>query len=96
MVGGVSLVAFLAVELKIAKLPMMPLRLFKSRSPAIVFTQNFLFGFVWQADLYFLPIYFQEVRGYSPMQSATLILPLLLFQSVGGVLSGPLMSKLAR
>jgi len=87
---------FLGAEWKIAKLPMMPLRLFKSRSQAIVFAQNFLFGYVWQADLYFIPIYYQEVRGYLPIQSAYLVLPLLLFQSLAGVLSGPIMSALAR
>jgi hypothetical protein len=36
----------------------MLLYLFYSLLPAVVFTQNLLFGFVWQADLYFLPIYY--------------------------------------
>jgi hypothetical protein len=75
---------------------MMPLRLYHSPSQAVVFTQNLLFGFVWQADLYFLPIYYQNIRQYSPLRSAMLILPLLIFQSVAGALSGPLMSRLAR
>jgi hypothetical protein len=75
---------------------MMPLHMFTSASTAIIFTQNLLFGFVWQSDLYFLPIYYQEVRGYSPVRSAVLLLPLLLLQSVAGVLSGPIMSRLAR
>ena len=96
VIGSVSLITFLLVQWKVAKLPMMPLRLYSTRSQAIVFTQNFLFGFVWQSDLYFLPIYYQTIRGYSPVRSALLILPLLLFQSVAGVLSGPMMSRLAR
>ncbi|KAI9745932.1 MAG: hypothetical protein M1818_000613 [Claussenomyces sp. TS43310] len=96
VVGSLSLVLFLFTEWKIAKLPLMPLRLFHSPSQAMVLAQSILFGFVWQADLYFLPIYYQEVRQFSPLRSATLILPLLIFQSVTGVLSGPLMSRLTR
>ncbi|RFU23870.1 hypothetical protein B7463_g12468, partial [Scytalidium lignicola] len=96
VIGSLSLAIFLGAEWKFARLPMMPLRLFTSRSQAIVFLQNFLFGFVWQADLYFLPIYYQDVRGYKPVQSAYLVLPLLLLQSVTGVLSGPAMSWMAR
>jgi hypothetical protein len=94
--GSVFFVAFLFIEWKVASLQMLPLRLFTSLSRVTLFMQNFLFGFVWQADLYFLPIYYQDVRGYSPIRSALLQLPLLLMQSAGGVISGPMMSFLAR
>lgn len=96
VIGSTSLILFLGTEWKIAKLPMMPLHMFSKRSTALLFVQNLLFGYVWQSDIYFLPIYFQDVRGYSPIHSATLILPLLLAQSVTGVLSGPMMSRLGR
>jgi hypothetical protein len=95
VIGPMALILFIGTEWKLAKLPMMPLHIFSSASTAIIFTQNLLFGFVWQADLYFLPIYFQEVRGYSPIRSALLILPLLLLQSVAGVLSGQIMRKIS-
>jgi hypothetical protein len=51
---------------------------------------------VWQVDLYFLPLYFQDVRGYTPLQTATLLLSLLVTLSVAGAVSGPLMTKFAR
>ncbi|KAL1864057.1 hypothetical protein VTK73DRAFT_6238 [Phialemonium thermophilum] len=94
--GSVLAVAFLFIEWKLARLPMMPLHLFSSLSKATLFGQNFLFGFVWQADLYFLPIYYQDVCGYTPIKSAYLSLPLLLAQSLAGVLSGPTMTLTAR
>lgn len=55
-----------------------------------------LHDYVWQATQYFMPLYFQEVRGYSPLQSAVLILPCAFGTSFAGALSGPLLSKLAR
>lgn len=39
---------------------------------------------------YYLPIYFQAVRGASPMKSGVDILPLILSQVVGSILSGGL------
>ncbi|OQE29416.1 hypothetical protein PENSTE_c002G04756 [Penicillium steckii] len=45
---------------------------------------------------YFIPLFLQEVRGFSPLRSAMLTLPFVLAQSIAGAISGPLMSRLAR
>jgi hypothetical protein len=84
------------IEKRFAKIPLIPLRLFSQTATAILLVQSGLYNLVWKVDLYFLLVYFQTVQGYSPLQSATLVLPFLLIQSVSGVISGPLMSKLAR
>ncbi|KAF4304005.1 Major facilitator superfamily [Botryosphaeria dothidea] len=93
VIGGVSFILFVVVERSFARIPMIPMRLFGQASTTVIYIQSGLYNLVWQVDLYFLPVYFQDVRGYSPLQSATLVLPLLLLQSVAGVLSGPLMTK---
>jgi hypothetical protein len=96
IIGGLCLIAFVFYEGYLAKLPIMPWRLFQRRSPAILLAQGALHDFVWQTTQYFIPLYLQTVRGYTPMQSATLVLPFLLVQSLAGASSGPIMSKLAR
>ncbi|KAL0257948.1 hypothetical protein SLS55_007116 [Diplodia seriata] len=96
VVGAASLAVFVVVEKRFAALPMIPPRLFARRATTVIYLQSALYNCVWQVDMYFLPVYFQDVRGFAPLKSATLILPLLLLQSVAGVLSGPLMTKLAR
>jgi len=96
VIGGIILLIFVFIEGNVAKIPIMPLRLFKQRSTAILFLQGALHDFVWQTTQYFLPLYFQNVRGYTPLQSATVILPYLLAQSIAGAISGPVMSKIAR
>ncbi|KAL0938281.1 major facilitator superfamily transporter [Colletotrichum truncatum] len=96
VLGAFFLVIFVIVEKSVATIPLIPLRLFSQRSTAVMYVQSALYDSVWQVNLYFLPIYFQEVRGYGPLRSATLVLPLLLVHSTAGVASGPLMSKLGR
>jgi len=96
IVGGISLTLFILIEGFFARIPIIPLRLFKQRSPAILLIQGTLHDFVWQSFQYFIPLYFQNVRGYSPLKSAILILPFLAVQSIAGATSGPVMSILAR
>lgn len=95
-IGFVLLFAFIAIEAFLAKIPIIPLRLFRHRSASLLFLTGILHDFVWQATQYFIPLYFQNIRGYTPLQSATLILPFLIAQGVAGAASGPVMSKLAR
>lgn len=75
---------------------MIPLRLFNQLSTSVIYLQSALYNGVWQIDLYFLPMYFQDVRGYSPLKNAMLMLPLLITQSAGGIVAGQITSKLAR
>ncbi|ORY57875.1 major facilitator superfamily domain-containing protein [Pseudomassariella vexata] len=96
VVGAALLVLFVVVEIWIAKIPMIPLRLFKRLSTTTIYLQSALYNGVWQIDLYFLPIYFQDVRSFTPLQSALYILPLLLTQSIAGIAAGQIMSRLSR
>ncbi|KAK4185248.1 MFS multidrug transporter [Podospora australis] len=43
---------------------------------------------------YFLPLYFQAVQNVTPIESGTYLLPNILTQLVGGIISGLLVSKL--
>lgn len=56
VVGGVCLIAFLLVEWKWAKLPMMPLGMFKTVSVSAMLAQSFLLGMAYYSYLYFLPL----------------------------------------
>jgi len=95
-VGGIALILFAFVEAYFAKIPIIPMRLWRQRSIAILFIQGMLHDFVFQATSYLLPLYFQNVRGYSPLKSAALITPFVVTQSLAGAVSGPVMSRLAR
>ncbi|KAL1306458.1 hypothetical protein AAFC00_005156 [Neodothiora populina] len=95
-VGGVCAVVFVLVEWKIAKLPMMPLDMYRKPSVAAMLLQSFLLGVCYYSYLYYLPIYYQNVHGYSIIMSAVLILPLVLSQSIFSVIGGQYLSRMNR
>lgn len=95
-IAGVAIVAFILVEWKVSKLPMVPMRMFKTPAVAVILLQNFLFGYVYYSELYYLPIYFQNVRRVSPIVSAALLTPLVIAQMIFSVGSGFYISKFSR
>ncbi|KAI0095711.1 major facilitator superfamily domain-containing protein [Nemania sp. FL0031] len=88
VLGSVSLFLFVLWEWRIAKLPMIPVQIFRSLDVFIILGQNFVLGCVYQALLYYLPLYLQNARQYSVMQSAGVIAVPVGLQSVSSVLSG--------
>ncbi|CAG8978072.1 hypothetical protein HYALB_00000744 [Hymenoscyphus albidus] len=94
--GSICMLIFLIVEWKFARMPMMPLRLFRIPAVAAIMAQNFLLGIVYYSHLYYLPIYYQEARQFSPILSAALTIPLVASQSVMSVLSGQYISRTKR
>ncbi|KAK5630076.1 hypothetical protein RRF57_005791 [Xylaria bambusicola] len=95
VIGGILFFVFIAIEAFQAKIPIMPLRLFTTRSRCLLLLIGFLSDSAWQVTQYFVPLYFQTLRDYTPLQSATLILPFVAAQGIAGATSGPVMSKLA-
>jgi hypothetical protein len=69
---------------------------FKNPVIAALFTQSFLLGAGYQSYLYYLPLYFQNARQWSPIKSATMVLPLVLCQSTASICSGQYMSRTKR
>lgn len=95
-VGGICFIAFLVIEWKWAELPMMPLGMFRKASVAAMMAQSFFVGVIYYSYIYFLPLYFQNVRGKSPLLSAAFQLPLVITQSTISTLAGLYMSHFNR
>ncbi|KAJ4348723.1 uncharacterized protein N0V89_010101 [Didymosphaeria variabile] len=96
VVGGCCMLSFLFIEYRIALLPMMPLSLFTSAPICVMLLQNFFFGLVYYSQLYYLPLFFQNARGMSPILSAALVLPIPCAQMTASILSGQYISRLER
>jgi EmrB/QacA subfamily drug resistance transporter len=75
IVGAVGLTAFCLYEGMFAKYTLLPMRLFRNRSTSICYLTTFLHGVVLWSVLYYLPLYFEGVRGYSPIISGVAALP---------------------
>lgn len=87
-VGGFLFILFLFVEWKVAKLPMIPLRLFKSLSLSNLLLQAFLYGIVWASVLYYMPFYVELVRGISIIKSCAYLAIIQLSTTAFSVVSG--------
>ncbi|KAL1914500.1 uncharacterized protein VTP21DRAFT_8214 [Calcarisporiella thermophila] len=66
VVGVVLGLIFLWIEHKFAKDPILPLRLFRIRNAWCGYAAGFLFAFTSMGLFYFLPIYFQIAKSYTP------------------------------
>jgi|SRR6478752_1302723 len=95
-IGIIMLFVFIIIEAFFARIPIIPLRLFRQKSPAVLILTGFLHDFAWQSTQYFVPLYYQTVRGFTPLKSAMLIVPFLLAQGLAGAASGPIMARYAR
>ncbi len=94
LVLSILLVGLLVVvEKKFAKEPIMPPRLFTNRSVVSVILTNLFFGMTFFSAVYYLPIYFQVIRGDSAMWSGIRLIPMELLIAVFATFSGIFISK---
>lgn len=69
-------------------------RLFKySRSTNTLLAMNTIIGWIFWGNLLYIPLYFQNVQGYSPSAAASLILPMVIAHGMTSGLSGIVVSK---
>ncbi|CZR60925.1 related to DHA14-like major facilitator efflux transporter (MFS transporter) [Phialocephala subalpina] len=94
--GIVTLLVFILIEWKVAKYPVIPLRLFRQTSNIATFGIAYLHGSVWIADLYYLPLYFQSVLGATPILSGVYLLPVVITSCVGAMVTGAYIGKTGR
>jgi hypothetical protein len=94
--GLVVLALFIVNEWKLAKYPVMPLRLFQHRSNVAALSVCFVHGFVFISGSYFLPLYFQSVIGATPILSGVYLFPFALSLSFMSAIVGIFIRKTGR
>ncbi|KAK7205584.1 MFS multidrug transporter [Myxozyma melibiosi] len=94
--GTVCLAAFIYIELYVAREPVIPLELLKDRSVFGASFTNWLIMMVNYAQLFYVPIYFIAIRGISPTQAGSNMIPNFIGSAVGAILSGTVMRTTGR
>jgi len=89
-VGVVSLIAYLVYAWKKNDQALIPLSLFKSKNFSASFVSLFLAGFATNGPMLLLPMFFQNVKGLSVIESALWLVP----QGIGMLVARPLVGKL--
>ncbi len=93
--GVVFGIAFLLAERRAAE-PVIPLKLFTNSVFAASSAIGFVVGFAMFGALTFLPLFLQEVKGVSPIQSGVRLFPMMGGLLVASIGSGQLVSHTGR
>lgn len=88
--GAVLIVAFVLHALRIDR-PLLDMALFKDRGFAMANVVTFVFGAVLYGAMFLIPLYYQLVRGESPLTAGLLLAP----QGVGAMIVMPLGGRLS-
>ncbi|CDR39555.1 CYFA0S03e04676g1_1 [Cyberlindnera fabianii] len=92
VVGGVLMVSFVFVEIKVAKLPVVPMRLFRSPVVTLVLIQSMLFGMAFFPLYFYYTYYFEIVRGLTPLITSCFYLAVVVPQISSSAISGYIVS----
>ena len=91
--GGICLVLAVVNELYTKRQPLIPPRLFKTRTTAGVLISVFLHAVVFTPQTYYMPLYFQAVDGSSATMSGVQLLPLSVMTAVTATATGFIIAK---
>ncbi|KDQ56248.1 hypothetical protein JAAARDRAFT_132785 [Jaapia argillacea MUCL 33604] len=94
--GALVVAIFCFWEWKGARLPIVPMYIFKHVTVAGVYITMFVNGFVFYSSLFYLPQFFQIGLGYSPIRSGVFLLPVLVSQTCASFITGVIVSKTGR
>jgi EmrB/QacA subfamily drug resistance transporter len=91
---GLALIGlFLLIEGRLASQPLMPLRIFRSRSLSSANGIVFMLGAGMFAMWYFVSLYMQQVLGYSPLEAGVAFIPMTLTIAAAATVSSRLVSR---
>ncbi|KAL2865810.1 major facilitator superfamily domain-containing protein [Aspergillus lucknowensis] len=83
-------------EWKVARYPVIPIRLFSNWHNVLVLIICFIHSLVFMGGAYYLPFYFQSVLLVSPILSGVYVLPQVLSLSVVSAVTGIVIKKTGR
>ncbi len=92
--GVAVLAAFLLIEGRVARAPLMPLRIYRSRTLSAANVVVLLVGGATFAMWFFLSLYLQQVHDYSPIRAGLAFLPMTLCIVAGSTAASRLVGRL--
>lgn len=93
VLGGVLLISFVLVQIFMPNTATVPSRIFLQRSIMAGFWSTLCIGSQMMIFVYYLPIWFQAIKGVSAVDSGIRLLPMVLPMVVASMVTGVLVSK---
>ncbi|KAJ1946100.1 hypothetical protein GGF37_001358 [Kickxella alabastrina] len=94
--GCLLLCVFVGVELRLPRIPLVPMWIFTVRNLVITFLVTFLCGMAMFSIIFYMPLYFSAVFGANAMRAGLLVLPFGMSLSISSFISGYFMSAMSR
>lgn len=96
IIGAVGLLVFAFYEYRFAADPIIPPTLFQNRTAAVSFIETVLHGLTLWCALYYLPLYYEAVKGYTPIVAGVALFPQSFTVAPSSVLVGFLVTLTGR
>lgn len=87
-------IAFVLTEARAGDTAMLPLRMFRSRRFSSALVGGLLANFGLSGALFVLSLFFQQSRGYSPLETGLIFLPLTLPTAFNPIFTGRLVGRI--
>ncbi|EZF34534.1 efflux pump [Trichophyton mentagrophytes] len=94
VVFGILLIAFIAVQIWRKEEATVPPRIFVQRSVLSAFWFTICLGSSMMTIIYYLPLWFQAIKGVSAVKSGIMNLPMILSLVIGVIMSGGLVTAI--
>lgn len=94
LVSFAGLVGFLFYEKHVAINPFINLGIFGNRTATITYLSNFLHGMILWTLLYYLPLYYEAVKGMTPTQAGIAVFPETFTVAPASLIMGMLVSRM--
>ncbi|CAI7601949.1 unnamed protein product [Penicillium manginii] len=88
VVGFVISLVFVGWQWKGARIPLVPMHIFRGRIVNGACLTMFVNGWNFLVQVYYIPTFYQLVFGYSTVKAGAMLLPITLMQTVSSTLSG--------
>ncbi len=96
IIGVVGLVFFVVYEEKFAKEPLIRMDVFKNRTAAASYFETTIHGMILWCILYYLPLYYETVKGETPILSGVSLFPETFTVAPAAMVTGILITKTGR
>jgi len=93
IIGVVGLLLFAVQQARFAAHPIIPLVVFNNRTTVVSYFGTIITGFVLWCILYYMPFYFEAVKGYSNVIAGVALFPQTFTVAPAGALAGALLTK---
>lgn len=88
LIGTAGCVGFVFYEAFVPANPLMPTVLFRNRTTVVSYISTLFVGLILWCILYYMPLYFEAVKGYSPIITGVALFPQTFTVSPSAIVAG--------